>query len=75
MRLTEISSNSNYLLWQRAVRVAFPDSTFVGNDHQSQAVDWNSTNNEVAGDWENGQGVVYEPGSMGRKILKTIGDR
>jgi hypothetical protein len=58
--------------WQQAVRAVFPNATFVGSVHQSQAVDWMSKTNEVAGDWKGGVGEIYKPGSGGREVLDRI---
>lgn len=73
--LSEVVSeeeHQKYVAWQRACRAAFPNCTFVGSNHQAQAVDWMSKNNEVAGDWERGRGVVYKPGSLGREVIEDI---
>jgi hypothetical protein len=61
-----------YKQWQQACRAAFPNCTFAGTTYQAQAVDWTSPNNEVAGDWNRGQGVVYKPGTLGREVLDRI---
>lgn len=68
-----------FIRWQQACRSAFPNCTFAGATYNSQrppldcqAVDWVSDNNEVAGDWNNGTGVVYEPGSLGKQIRDKI---
>lgn len=63
---------NKYSEWQRGCRAAFPNCTFVGSKYQSQAVDWTSKSNEIAGDWKDGQGVVYKPGSLGREVLEEI---
>jgi hypothetical protein len=63
---------ATYKQWQRACRTAFPNCTFAGTTYQAQAVDWMSTNNEVAGDWHQGKGVVYKPGTLGRDVLEQI---
>jgi hypothetical protein len=76
MKLHEVMYGDDVPLfkqWQQACRSAFPSCTFTGTQHQSQAVDWNSPNNEVAGDWNAGKGVVYKPGSSGREVLEQIG--
>lgn len=75
MKLIEVLSHEQhqrYVAWQRACRAQFPNCTFVGNQHQGQAVDWMSKNNEVAGDWQNGEGIVYKPGSLGREVVERI---
>lgn len=61
-----------YKQWQQACRAAFPNCTFAGSTYQAQAVDWTSPNNEVAGDWEAGKGVVYKPGTLGKEVLEQI---
>lgn len=72
--LTEVTEEEHqrYVEWQRACRAAFPNCTFVGSDYQGQAVDWMSDNNEIAGDWKDGRGVVYKPGSNGRETIQIV---
>ncbi len=72
MKIHEVYGTPKYNQWIREVRKFFPNATITGSKHQAQMVDWTSVNNEVAGDWDGTNGVVYEPGSKGSKIVKTV---
>lgn len=68
------SDNKDYQAWIRACRDMAPDCQISGSVNQAQMVDWTSKNNEVVGDWDGKKGLVYKPGSKGKKIAKTIGE-
>lgn len=67
------TENKEYQAWIKGVRKKFPNALVTGDVHQAQMVDWSSKNNELAGDWDGKKGVVYEPGSMGKKIAEATG--
>lgn len=77
MKLREIKivegygqDNKPYQAWIKTVRKHWPNATITGDEHKAQMVDWNTKSNEVAGDWDGKKGVVYEPGSKGKKIAE-----
>ena len=77
MRISEIfdhygQGNKEYQTWIRACRKVAPDCQLSGSVQQAQMVDWSSVNNEVVGDWDGKKGVVYEPGSKGKKVKTVI---
>lgn len=64
--------NKEYQAWIKACRKVAPDCQFSGSEYQAQAVDWTTKNNEVVGDWDGKKGVVYEPGSKGKRVIEAV---
>lgn len=79
MKLKELfegygQNNKAYQAWIKACRKVAADAQISGDEHKAQMVDWTSKSNEVVGDWDGKKGVVYEPGSKGKKVVDTINE-
>jgi hypothetical protein len=53
-----VNECTDYNEWKQLCKKADPDATFTGTKQGAQAVNWNTKNNRVVGEWDGKKGTV-----------------